>query len=123
MKQQQTKIKTFQIRYRFIIESNNYYYKQCLLSQYNNKIHPLRRTEDIYTTLCIIVMQQSISIKKEMSLFIQIIHMIMNILLRNQLRRRNTIKLFEEYIKDNYNNEFTIINELNEVMKNNTYFE
>ena len=49
--------------------------------------------------------------------------MIMNIFLRNQLRRRNTITLFEECIKDNYNNEFTIINELNEVMKNNTYFE
>ena len=59
-----------------------------------------------------------------MSLFIQIIHMIMNIFLRNQLRRkRNTVTLFEEYIKDNYNNEFTIINDLNEVMKNNTYFE
>ena len=46
MKQQQTKIKTFQIRYRFIIESNNYYYKQCLISQYNDKIHPLRRNKD-----------------------------------------------------------------------------
>jgi len=45
MKQQQTKIKTFQIRYRFIIESNNYYYKQCLVSQYNNKILSLRRTK------------------------------------------------------------------------------
>ena len=38
-------------------------------------------------------------------------------------KKRITITLFEEYIKDNYNNEFTIINELNEVMKNNTYFE
>jgi len=38
-------------------------------------------------------------------------------------KKRNTIKLFEECIKDNYNNEFTIINDLNEVMKNNTYFE
>ena len=46
MKQQQTKIKTFQIRYRFNIESNNYYYKQCLLSQYNDKIPPLRRIKD-----------------------------------------------------------------------------
>ena len=45
MKQQQTKIKKFQIRYRFIIESNNYYYKQCLISQYNDKITSLRRTK------------------------------------------------------------------------------
>ena len=59
-----------------------------------------------------------------MSLFIQIIHMIVNIFLRNQLRKREiTVKLFEECIKDNYNNEFTIINYLNEVMKNNPYFE
>ena len=85
----------------------------------------LERLKIIYTTLFIIVMQQSISIKKkEMSLFIQIIHMIMNIFLRNQLlRKRITIKLFEECIKYNYNNEFTIINELNKVVKNNTYFE
>ena len=59
-----------------------------------------------------------------MSLFIQINHMIVNIFLRNQLRKKRiTIKLFEECIKDNYNNEFTIINELNKVMKNNIYFE
>ena len=51
--------------------------------------------------------------------------MIMNIFLRKKLikKKRITIKLFEECIKDNYNNEFTIINDLNEVMKNNTYFE
>jgi len=47
----------------------------------------------------------------------------MNIFLKNQLKKRITIKLFEECVKDNYNNEFTIINDLNEVMKNNTYFE
>ena len=103
---------------QIIIIINNVYYHNIII-----KYLHLEEPKTIYTTLFIIVMQQSISIKKEMSLFIQIIHMIMNILLRNQLRRRNTIKLFEEYIKDNYNNEFTIINELNEVMKNNTYFE
>ena len=48
----------------------------------------LEGLKTIYTTLFIIVIQQSISIKKEMSLFIQTIHMIMNIFLRNQLRKR-----------------------------------
>ena len=123
MKQQQTKIKTFQIRYRFIIESNNYYYKQRLISQYNDKIHSLRRTKDyIHNIIHCCNATINFNQKNEMSLFIQIIHMIMNIFLRNRLKR-NTIKLFEECIKDKYNNEFTIINYLNEVMKNNTYFE
>ena len=90
MKQQQTKIKTFQIRYRFIIESNNYYYKQCLLSQYNDKIHPLKRTKDyIHNIIHYCNATINFNQKKEMSLFIQIIHMIMNIFLIKQLRKEN----------------------------------
>ena len=68
---------------QIIIIINNVYYHNIMIKY----IH-LEGLKTIYTILFIIVIQQSISIKKEMSLFIQIIHMIVNIFLRNQLRKR-----------------------------------
>ena len=112
------------MRYRFIIESNNYYYKQCLLSQYNNKITPLRRTKDyIHNIIHCCNATINFNQKKNEFIYSNYSHDYEYFLKKSIKKKRNTVKLFEEYIKDNYNNEFTIINELNKVMKNNTYFE
>ena len=83
----------------------------------------LEGLKTIYTILFIIVIQQSISIKKRNEFIYSNYPHNYEHFLKKSIKKRNTIKLFEEYIKDNYNNEFTIINNLNEVMKNNTYFE
>ena len=84
----------------------------------------LEGLKTIYTMLCIIVIQQLISIKKRNEfIYSNYPHDYEHFLNKSIKKKRNTIKLFEECIKDNYNNEFTIINYLHEVMKNNTYFE
>ena len=84
----------------------------------------LEGSKIIYTTLFIVVMQQLISIKKRNEfIYSNYPHDYEHFLKKSIKKKRNTIKLFEEYIKYNYNNEFIIINELNEIMKNNTYFE
>ena len=84
----------------------------------------LEGSKTIYTTLFIVLIQQSISTKKRNEFIYSNYSHDYEHFVKNQLRRkRNTIKLFEEYIKDKYNNEFTVINNLNEVMKNNIYFE
>ena len=84
----------------------------------------LEGQKTIYTMLFIIVIQQSISIKKRNEfIYSNYPHDYEHFLKKSIKKKRNTVKLFEECIKDNYNNEFTIINYLNEVMKNNTYFE